>query len=128
MYYIRSVEKKIKEKYYEEKMRCPTHLSIGQELISAVFANLVNKSDQVISTHRPHAHYLAKGGNLVKMICELYGKINGCSRGRGGSMHLVDDKVNFMGSTSILGNNLPIGAGLALASKIKKKGALHLFF
>ena len=128
LYYIRSVEKKIEEKYHEGKMRCPTHLSIGQEGISAVFANLVKKKDYVISMHRPHAHYLAKGGNLTKMICELYGKDNGCSKGRGGSMHLIDNKVNFMGSTSILGNNLPVGVGLALSSKLKKKENITFIF
>ncbi len=128
LYYIRSVEKKIAEKYNEGKMRCPTHLSIGQEGISAIFANLVNRNDYVISMHRPHAHYLAKGGNLTKMICELYGKENGCSKGRGGSMHLIDRKVNFMGSTSILGNNLPVGVGLALSAKLKKEKNITYIF
>ena len=85
-YYLRFVEETISRKYKEGKMRCPTHLSVGQEGISAIFSELVQKNDYAISTHRPHTHYLAKGGNLNSMICELYGKENGCSKGKGGSM------------------------------------------
>lgn len=127
-YYLRFVEDTISKKYSESKMRCPTHLSIGQEVISAIFSLLVKKKDFTISMHRPHTHYLAKGGNLNKMISELYGKKTGCSKGRGGSMHLIDENVNFMGSTSILGNNIPIGVGLALSSKtLNKKNITFIF-
>ena len=128
LFLLRHVEEVISKKYNEGKMRCPTHLSIGQEGISAVFANLVNKKDYAISMHRPHAHFLAKGGNLTSMICELYGKENGCSKGRGGSMHLIDERVRFMGSTSILGNNIPIGVGIALSAKFKKKTSITFIF
>lgn len=127
-FYLRYVEETISKKYSENKMRCPTHLSIGQEAISAVHSCLVKRSDYSISMHRPHTHYLAKGGDLNSMICELYGKKNGCSKGRGGSMHLIDENVNFMGSTSILGNNIPIGIGLALSSKVLKKKNLTFIF
>ncbi len=127
-YYLRFVEETISKKYKDGKMRCPTHLSVGQEGISAIFSQLVKKSDYAVSTHRPHTHYLAKGGNLNSMICELYGKENGCSKGKGGSMHLIDERVGFMGSTSILGNNIPIGVGLALSSKIKNKKNITFVF
>ena len=127
-FYLRFVEETISNKYSEGKMRCPVHLSIGQEAISAIFSCLVKKKDFAISMHRPHAHYLAKGGNLNKMISELYGKETGCSKGRGGSMHLIDENVNFMGSTSILGNNIPIGVGLALSSKTLKWISRQIFF
>ena len=70
-FYLRFVEETISNKYSEGKMRCPVHLSIGQEAISAIFSCLVKKKDFAISMHRPHAHYLAKGGNLNKMISEL---------------------------------------------------------
>ena len=119
LFYIRSVEKKIEEKYHEGKMRCPTHLSLGQEGISAVFANLANKKDYAISTHRPHAHYLAKGGNLTRMICELYGKVNGCSKGRGGSMHLIDTSVGFMGTSGVVATGIPNAVGYAYGLKCK---------
>ena len=89
-------------------MRCPTHLSIGQEAVSAAFSQLVNKNDYAVSSHRPHLHYLAKGGNLKKMIAEIYGKKTGCSEGKGGSMHLIDTNVNFMGSSAIVGNSIPV--------------------
>tara|TARA_B100000989_G_scaffold198298_1_gene149806 strand:+ start:5238 stop:6185 length:948 start_codon:yes stop_codon:yes gene_type:complete len=127
-FYLRYVEETISKKYSEGKMRCPTHLSIGQEAISAIFSCLVKKKDYTISMHRPHTHYLAKGGNLNALISELYGKANGCSKGRGGSMHLVDESVNFMGSTSILGNNIPIGIGLGLSSKTLKKNNITYIF
>ncbi len=128
LFYLRFVEETISKKYLEGKMRCPTHLSVGQEAISAVFSILVKKKDYAISMHRPHTHYLAKGGNLNKMISELYGKETGCSKGKGGSMHLIDESVNFMGSTSILGNNIPVGVGLALSSKKLNKNNITFIF
>ena len=98
---IRLVEESIANKYSEQKMRCPTHLSIGQEAIAVgVCSNLTNE-DQVLSSHRAHAHYLAKGGCLNSMLAEIYGKVTGCSKGMGGSMHLIDKSVGFMGSTAI---------------------------
>tara|TARA_Y100001970_G_C13912606_1_gene689286 strand:+ start:385 stop:786 length:402 start_codon:yes stop_codon:yes gene_type:complete len=118
---IRLLEEEIIKRYEQGSMRCPTHISIGQEGIAAAFSSVVKKRDYVISTHRPHAHYIAKGGNISALISELYGKKTGCSNGKGGSMHLIDTKVNFMGSSSILGNNIPIGVGLGIAINIKKK-------
>jgi len=118
MQLIRLVEETIAFKYSENKMRCPTHLYIGQEAIAAGVSCGLKKNDFVVSTHRSHGHYLAKGGNLKKMIAELYGKSTGCSKGYGGSMHLIDLSVNFMGSTAIVGNSMPIGVGLGLSSKL----------
>lgn len=114
---IRLVEERIAEKYSEQKMRCPTHLSIGQELPPSIVSNCLEHGDYAVSSHRAHAHYLAKGGSLKKLIAEIYGKVSGCSRGIGGSMHLIDKDVNFMGSTAIVGNSIPVGVGLALAHK-----------
>ena len=74
LYRIRTIEEAIAKKYSEQKMRCPVHLSIGQEIVSAVFSQVVKKKDFAVSTHRSHAHYLAKGGNLRRMISEIYGK------------------------------------------------------
>ncbi len=125
---IRRLEEEIIKRYHEGKMRCPTHISIGQEAIAVAFSEVVNKNDFAISTHRPHAHYIAKGGNINSLIAELYGKKTGCSNGKGGSMHLVDLKVNFMGSSSILGNNIPIGVGLGLSINIKKKNSISYVF
>ena len=104
MYRIRAVEEEIALRYPQGKMRCPVHLSIGQEAIPAVFANSIRTTDFAVSTHRGHAHYLAKGGNLNAMIAEIYGKATGCAKGKGGSMHLIDLAVNFIGTSAIVGN------------------------
>ena len=115
---IRMVEEQIASRYSEQKMRCPTHLSIGQEAVPATLSVNLLKSDLAVSTHRSHAHYLAKGGSLPKMIAEIYGKATGCSNGKGGSMHLVDKDAGFMGSSAIVGNSIPIGVGLGLSLKL----------
>jgi len=125
---IRSVEERIAKEYPLGEIRCPTHLSLGQETVSAAFAVAQKPSDFVISTHRAHAHYLAKGGDLNRMVAELYGKVTGCSRGRGGSMHLVDNEVGFVGSSAIVGNSIPIGVGIALAQQIKKSQSITYIF
>ena len=124
LFKIRTVEETIAKKYTEWEMRCPTHLSTGQEGIAAGVCQALLKDDYVLSTHRSHAHYLAKGGDLNKMIAEIYGKESGCSKGRGGSMHLIDKNVGFMGSTSIVGGTIPLAAGLALSSQLKKESKI----
>ena len=127
-YRIREVELEISKKYSEKKMRCPTHLSVGQEGVSSAFSQIAKKKDFAVSTHRAHAHYLAKGGSLKKMIAEIYGKKTGCSNGKGGSMHLIDLKCNFMGSSAIVGNSIPIGVGLALSAKMRKTSQVSYVF
>ena len=125
---IRLTEETIAERYSEWKMRCPTHLSIGQEAVAAGLCYALKNNDFVMSTHRAHAHYLAKGGNLNKMIAEIYGKVTGCTSGRGGSMHLIDKSVGFMGSTSIVGNTIPLAVGLGLSIKLKKTDQVSCVF
>ena len=128
MVLIRTVEETIAERYSEERMRCPTHLSIGQEAVAAAAGLAVGSCDYAVSTHRGHAHYLGKGGDVGALIAELYGKVGGCSRGRGGSMHLVDQSVGFMGSTAIVGNSIPVGVGLGLACQLEGTGRLSVVF
>jgi TPP-dependent pyruvate/acetoin dehydrogenase alpha subunit len=125
---IRLVELMIADKYVEGKMRCPVHLSVGQEIPSAIFQQVVKPGDTAISTHRAHAHYLAMGGNLPRMIAEIYGKVTGCSRGRGGSMHLIDLEKGFLGSSAIVGNSIPIGVGVGLAKQLNKDGSVSFVF
>ena len=120
MHFIRLVEEEIAERYNQGQMRCPVHLSIGQEGVPAAFSMASRRSDFAVSTHRGHAHYLAKGGDLKAMISEIYGKSTGCSKGKGGSMHLIDLAVRFMGSTAIVGNSIPIGVGLGLSAQLKE--------
>lgn len=125
---IRMVELKIEELYPEDEMKTPVHLYIGQEAVAAgVCANL-NKGDYVFSNHRGHGHYIAKGGDLRSMIAELYCKEGGCSKGRGGSMHLVDTSVGFMGSSSIVAGSIPIATGAALSSVLQKDKRVSVAF
>ena len=116
---IRLVEETIAQKYNEWKMRCPTHLCTGQEAVAAVFGLVLRKDDFTVGGHRAHGHYLGKGGDLNKMIAEIYGKATGCSSGKGGSMHLIDQSVGFMGSTAIVGGTIPVGVGLGLAIQLQ---------
>ena len=125
---IRAVEETIAKEYSNGEMRCPVHLSIGQELVSAVVGLNQQKQDTAVSSHRAHAHYLAKGGNLHRMIAEIYGKVTGCCKGRGGSMHLIDLEVGFLGSSAIVGNSIPIGVGSGLTHKLNKSDALSFIF
>jgi|TARA_B110000971_G_C20008494_1_gene500419 TPP-dependent pyruvate/acetoin dehydrogenase alpha subunit len=118
---IRSVEEKIAINYKQNKMRCPTHLSVGQEAVAASSGLALDHNDIAISYHRSHAHFLAKGGNPKKLFAELHGFDEGCSKGIGGSMHLVDLKNNFYGSTAIVSNSIPVGVGLAYSLKLAKK-------
>ncbi len=125
---IRGVEEQIAARYHEGKMRCPTHLSIGQEAVAAAVGKALRRDDLAVSGHRAHAHYLSKGGDLKAMIAEIYGKVAGCSRGRGGSMHLIDLSVGFEGSTAIVANLIPVGVGMALAAKLKKSSQVSCIF
>lgn len=117
---IRNVELKIAKEYQKQKMRCPIHLSVGQEIPASAISNCLNKRDFTISYHRAHAHYLSRGCSLEKMISEIYGKKTGCSKGLGGSMHLIDLKKNFIGSTAIVSSSIPVGVGFAYSLKLKK--------
>ncbi len=125
---IRMTEEEIASRYSENKMRCPTHLSIGQEGVAAAVGMALTKKDFAVSTHRSHAHYLGKGGDLKGLISELYGKETGCSGGMGGSMHLCDLSCGFVGSTAIVGNSIPIGVGLGLSIQLKKLDQVSCIF
>lgn len=126
---IRTVEEGIAQRYPEQQMRCPVHLSIGQEGVAVGVCGALEAGDYMMSTHRAHAHYLAKGGDLKAMIAEIYGKASGCASGRGGSMHLIDLSVNMLGSTPIVGNSLPVAVGAAFGSWLKgERRATAVFF
>ncbi len=125
---IRLIEESIAKRYHEQKMRCPVHLSIGQEAVAVGVCRAVLQTDYLISNHRAHAHYLAKGGCLKAMIAEIYGKATGCCRGRGGSMHLVDCSVGMYGSTPIVGGSIPIGVGLGFATSLKQEKNITIIF
>ena len=115
---IRLVEEAISTRYVEQEMRCPVHLSVGQEAAAAGVCLALETRDKVFSTHRSHAHYLSKGGDLRKMLAEIYGKATGCIGGRGGSMHIMDLDVNMVASIPIVGSCIPLAVGSALADSL----------
>ena len=116
---IRRFEEKICALYPEQEMRTPVHLSIGQEAVSAGLCLALDKKDRVFGTHRGHGLYIAKGGDLKRLAAELYGKRKGCSKGKGGSMHIIDTGKGFSGTTAIVGGNIPLAVGSALTSAMK---------
>jgi TPP-dependent pyruvate/acetoin dehydrogenase alpha subunit len=128
MLYIRMVEERIADEYAAQEMRCPIHLSIGQEAIAVGVCSALSKNDHVFSNHRCHAHYLAKGGDLPAMLAELYGKATGCASGKGGSMHLVDPGCGFMGAAPIVGSTIPIAVGTAFSAKQRSSDRVTTVF
>lgn len=125
---IRRIEEALANRYAEQQMRCPMHLSIGQEACAVGVCSALSSHDLVYSGHRAHAHYLAKGGALNAMIAELYGRSTGCCGGRGGSMHLVDLSVGFGGSTPIVGGTVPIAVGAAWAFQQRNEPHIAVAF
>ena len=125
---IRLFEEKIVELYPEQEMKCPVHLYIGQEAIAAgVCANL-KTTDYIVSNHRCHGHAVAKGADMAALMAEFYGKAAGCSKGKGGSMHVVDVERGMLGTSAIVGGGIPMGVGSALASSIKKDQKVTVVF
>lgn len=112
----------------EHAIRCPTHLSIGQEAPAVGVCAALEVTDVIYSTHRCHAHYLAKGGDLHRMVAELFGKVTGCAKGKGGSMHLVDTSVGMLGSSAIVGGSIPLAVGSALAAQMRGEQTVAVCF
>lgn len=125
---IRRVEEKISELYKEGHIKAPVHLSTGQEAVAVGVMSALEKSDKIVSTHRCHGHYLAKGGNMKKMMAELLGKSDGCCRGKGGTMHLFDDEAGHVISAPLVGASIAFAVGLGLAFKIKNEKKVSVAF
>lgn len=125
---IRMIEEEIAARYTQEKMRCPVHLSVGQEAVAVGVSSVLRRTDQIVTTHRCHAHYLAKGGNLKAMLCELMGREPGCCSGRGGSMHLFDRDAGVLLSLPIVAASIPIGVGAALAMKQNNRDSVAVIY
>lgn len=115
---IRMIEERIASEYKHQEMRCPVHLSVGQEAVPVGVSAALHEDDHVVSAHRSHAHYLAKGGDLKAMLCELFGKNGGCAGGRGGSMHLIDLDANVTAAVPIVGSSISIGTGIGFGLKL----------
>ena len=125
---IRRVEERIEALYPEDEMKTPIHLCIGQEAVAVGVCAALEKGDYIASNHRGHGHYLAKGGDLNSMIAELYCKNTGCSKGYGGSMHLVDTSVGHIGSSSIVGGGISLATGLSLGIQMRKENRVSVAF
>ena len=116
---IRRFEEKCAELYTQEKIRGFLHLYVGEEAIATGVMPALNTDDAVVATYREHGHALARGVPMNAVMAEMYGKQEGCSRGRGGSMHLFHEPTRFYGGNAIVGGGLPIAVGLALADKMR---------
>lgn len=125
---IRIFEERAADLVEAGEIKTPCHLYIGQEAIAAGVCAALNRDDYVWGGHRSHGHYLAKGGDLRAMMAELYGKVTGCSGGRGGSMHLVAPEVGMMGTVPLVAATIPMAAGSALASKQRRDGRVSVAF
>jgi len=119
LYRIRRVEEEIARIYPSDKITSPIHLSLGQEAVSVGVCEALEPQDVVFGTYRSHALYLAKGGDLNRMMAELYGKVTGCAKGKGGSMHLADVAHGFMGVSAIVGTGIPQAVGYAYGVRLR---------
>lgn len=116
---IRRVEERIIDLYPSDKIQSPVHLSIGQEPVAVGICEALSPTDLLFATYRGHAYYLAKGGDLSVFMAELYGRKDGISGGKAGSMHLSAPAVGMMGSSAVVASTIPHAVGAALAAKIK---------
>lgn len=128
LYRIRRTEAEIAKVYPADIIKSPIHLSIGQEAVSIGVCEALQPSDVVFGTYRSHALYLAKGGDMKKMIAELYGKVTGCARGKGGSMHLIDAAAGVMGTSAVVGTTIPLAVGYAYALQLDGKDSIVASF
>ena len=128
MLLIRRFEEKCAELYTQEKIRGFLHLYIGEEAVAVGVLQALKNEDYILATYREHGHALARGIDPGVIMAEMYGKQEGCSRGRGGSMHLFDKRKNFFGGNAIVAGHLPLALGMALASKKQKKNNIACCF
>ena len=125
---IRRFEEKCAELYQQEKIRGFLHLYIGEEAIAVGAMQVLTPADAVVATYREHGHALARGVPMDRAMAEMYGKAEGCSGGRGGSMHLFDTPTRFYGGNAIVGGGLPLAVGLALAEKMQRRDGIAACF
>lgn len=125
---IRHFEEKCAELYTQEKIRGFMHLYDGEEAIAVGVIPVLEKRDRIVATYREHGHALVRGVPMTKVLAEMYGKQEGCSRGRGGSMHLFDGATNFHGGNAIVGGGLPLSIGLALADRMRRNDSVTACF
>lgn len=128
MMLIRRFEEKAAEQYTKAKIRGFLHLYIGEEAVAVGIIQALTNEDNILCTYREHGQALARGIDTDVIMAEMYGKQEGCSRGRGGSMHLFDASRKFFGGNAIVASHLPIAVGMALASKKQNKNNITCCF
>jgi len=128
MILLRLSEEAIGDYRKNGEIKTPCHLYIGQEAIAVGVCDVLIKDDTVWGTHRSHGHYLAKGGDLKKMMAEVFGRFTGCAQGHGGSMHLVSKENGILGTVPIVAATIPIAVGAAMAYSIKKEELVAVSF
>lgn len=125
---IRLAEESFVDPILRGEVRCPCHLYTGEEGIAAGLCAALDKGDYVFGNHRSHGHFLAKGGSMKELMAEIYCRETGCSRGRGGSMHLIDPAVGMLGAAPIVAGTISLAVGAALASSIRGEGRVAVSF
>jgi TPP-dependent pyruvate/acetoin dehydrogenase alpha subunit len=125
---IRRLEEEVARAYPSDQIKSPVHLSIGQEAVSVGVCATLRPQDVVFGTYRGHALYLAKGGDMKRMVAELFGKATGCTKGKGGSMHLIDAGAGMMGTSAVVGTTIPNAVGYAYALRYRRRDALVVSF
>jgi pyruvate dehydrogenase E1 component alpha subunit len=128
MLLMRRFEEKCGELYIQQKIRGFCHLYIGQEALVAGAESAITRDDRMITAYRDHAHPIGRGLHPKYILAELYGKITGCSKGKGGSMHLFSKEFNFYGGHGIVGGQIPLGAGIAFADMYNNNGRVTLTY
>ena len=125
---IRRFEERCVELYSAAKIRGFMHLYIGEEAVAVGVMQALDARDSIVATYREHGHALARGVSARAVMAEMFGKVDGCSRGRGGSMHLFDAATRFYGGNAIVGGGLPVAAGIALADLLQHRDAVTACF
>ena len=128
LYLIRRSEEKIRKHYYDDEMKTPVHLSVGEEAIAAGVIHALGPKDQFFGTYRSHGIYLARTEETDRFFAELHGKKTGLACGKAGSMHLCAPEDGFMGASAIVGSIIPVGVGAAFANKYLKNGKIVAVF
>ena len=128
LYRIRHLEEEVARVYPTDKIKSPVHLSIGQEAVSVGVCEALAPQDVVSGTYRGHALYLARGGDMKQMVAELYGKATGCTKGKGGSMHLIAPEQGVMGTSAVVGTTIANAVGYAYALRYRRRDAIVASF
>lgn len=128
MYLIRAAEEQIQKYYPQDDMKTPMHMSMGEEAIAVGVCQALNDADQIFTTYRSHASFLAKTGNVEEFFSEMYAKDTSSLKGKGGSMHLCLPDKGFMGTSAIVSAHIPVALGCAWANKVNKNGRVVVVF